>query len=312
MAPFGYRVRAEIIKGNLPVTDPDNPPIIGLSTIRNVKLTIEQRESSPRDHVILRETGFETEELASQSAIAAKSALRAAAVGAYVSMLLGNDKSTTYFAPIVVDRWRDEHHVDLRGDVHGIDVFDEGGLPISYGDIQMNGYAVGTISRFIENLESRINSPPIFAVGSRDELASEIYLLAAFETSDRARFIGNITALEVLAERTPRPKLAIDFVEECISRLKDTGLEESLSMSLRNGLSQLRIESISSAVRSLVVGVDFSEVDLGGRTPIEQLTFCYQVRSGLVHNGTVDDEINLSVENNRLRLMVRTILLARM
>lgn len=134
--PFGFRLRALVLRDELPATETDSK--------RHTALVIEKGTSRRPDHLILRQTGFASEQDAQEAGQAGKAALRATGVAIDVSMDLGPDLASTGIGQIVKDKIREEFGVELRGDVHGVDVFDEEGPEVRYMRMEAEGSVIST------------------------------------------------------------------------------------------------------------------------------------------------------------------------
>lgn len=277
-------------------------------------MTIQTGSGQRRhDHLTLKEGGFPTVEAALTAGTVAKAALRAAGVASDVAMMLGDDRASSRSSPYLKDKVLNEFGVALRDDVHGIDVFDEAGPPLQWMRMEAEGFATVPLDRFTSNLTENLES------GSSEldptiSLAFELYMAVAFESTERARLIGLIMVLEVIATRRRRPEPAVAIVEEALGMLKrrKEELDGPSFSSLESALRDVREESISAALREMIDAVDTSDVDLGGIAAPKFLTDCYAIRSSLVHNGSIGEGTDLSELTGRLLRLTRAALLARL
>lgn len=285
MPLFSFRLRALVLRDRLPATDKDGAIEVPYSK-RHTALTIEKGTGRRPDHLILRQTGFACEQDAQEAGQAAKAALRATGVATDVSMNLGPDLASTGIGQIVKDKIHKEFGVELRGDVHGVDVFDEEGPEVKYMRMEAEGSVIANLDDFVETLGTFLKSTSNTESDDRVQFASEVYMAAAFESSDRARFVTYITVLEILANRERRTQPALELIQTAIDQL-DTreSLDPGEKQSLRSGLLDLRSESIGSSIRSLVESMDTSTLDLGDRSIRRFINDCYAARSNLVHDG---------------------------
>jgi hypothetical protein len=203
---------------------------------------------------------------------------------------------------------------DLRADVHGVDVFPDSDRPV-YMRMEGDGYATVPADRFLEVLGTAVTDYGAALEAPKHLLAAEVLMSAAFEATDRARFLAYITALEILADRKPRSAVLDQVVDGAISDLEEVrdDLADDEYHSFRTGLVWLRQQSIGQAIRGLgkdLVGASIP--GLAGEAPRDFLARCYQVRSTLVHDGGMSSDIDLRALGGPLRSIVRAILIGEM
>jgi hypothetical protein len=278
---------------------------------RCLTLLIKKGTSRRPDHLILREVGFASEEAAWTAGKEAKAALRATGVAVDVPMDLGPDVASTGIGQIVKDQAREERGVDLRGDVHGVDVFEESSLEVHYVRMEAEGSVTANLDQFVETFSQFLTRTSGADIDDRVELAFEIYMAASFEATDRARFVTYITVLEILASRETRGQPALDVISNALSELDDRDdLEASAMSSLRSGLIDLQSESIGASIRSLVESIDTAQLDLGDRNVRRFISDCYEARSKLVHDGRIPLGFEIRIETPRLAAVAREVLLS--
>jgi hypothetical protein len=140
---------------------------------------------------------------------------------------------------------------------------------------------------------------PDKALTKKQTLAAQLYSQAHFQSSDAARFLTLISAIEALAERQRRAPATVALIERMIEKAATTSdLEESERKSLTDGLGNLKRESIGSACRRLV------RTHCGDPT-MDAFTRAYGVRGELLHNGEPSPETDLVVEVLTLDPLVR-------
>jgi hypothetical protein len=137
---------------------------------------------------------------------------------------------------------------------------------------------------FIEQIAGAIATPA--PMSAKQELAGEILSASYFEASDRSRFITFITALEALLDPQPRPAVAQELVAKLIEIVDGSGVDEGTRAAMSGSLQWLKQESIGQAGRALATRL------LPGRiyqmqSPARFFTFCYDLRSSILHFGTV-------------------------
>lgn len=133
---------------------------------------------------------------------------------------------------------------------------------------------------FCENLDKKLS------------LAFELYNSHFFELSTRAKFLQLISIVECLAKQAKSKKKIIDHLERLISlSKKEVSNLENISNDevdyFIQRLHNLKRESISMACQNLIQKY-LSDDDAA------VFKTCYNIRSKLVHDGTVKDEINIT------------------
>ncbi|MGH8924538.1 MAG: hypothetical protein ACRDWA_07895 [Acidimicrobiia bacterium] len=312
MPPFGFRLRALVLRDRLPATGTNGAIEVPCST-RHTALVIEKGTGRRPDHLILRQAGFASEQDARKAGKAAKAALRATGVATDVSMDLGPDLASTGIGQIVKDKIRDEFAVELRGDVQGVDILDEEGPEVRYMRIEAEGSVIANLDSFVETLGRFLESTSKTESDDLVQFASEVYMAAAFESSDRARFVTYITVLEILAVRERRTQPELDVIQTAVDQLDSSeDLDPSAKQSLRSGLLDLQSESVGASIRSLAESMDTSKLDLGDRPIRRFINDCYAARSNLVHDGHPGTGFDLRADTPRLARVAREALLSRL
>ena len=235
-----------------------------------------------------------------------------AGVLADVPIVPGRDAATSGFSRYLRDKIRAETGSDLRGDVHGVDVFSDSDRPV-YMRMEADGFASVPVDRFLEALGTAATDYRAAVGRPQRLLAAEVLMSAAFEASDRARFLAHITALEILADREPRSALLAQVVDGLPRNLDAVkgDLTEGEYQSFRSSLATLRLQSIGQAVRRLGTDIDRSSIPgLGDEDPGDFLARCYQARSNLVHEG--ETSADLRALGGPLHFLIRAIFLREM
>ena len=131
--------------------------------------------------------------------------------------------------------------------------------------------------------------PLVACLGSREQLALEVYNAAHFERSLRARFLAFVTTVEILAERPDRPATAQNLINRFVEMLDAADLDEGNSQQMRSALKDLRQRSIGAACRTLIAyHASADEARFFGK--------CYGARSQLVHAGTTEFDIPSNID----------------
>ncbi|MDQ3566032.1 MAG: hypothetical protein M3436_18730 [Pseudomonadota bacterium] len=168
-----------------------------------------------------------------------------------------------------------KHGVQLRDDIHGLDVYSEE-KPVTR--IALEAY--GSVTHKIENYEERLlaffQANP--TLSAKQLLALDLYNLSHFEGTPKTRFLTLITVVEVLSTRQPRTPAARSVVKSFRESVKTAGLTAAERNALSDALSNLSRQSIGEACRELVALCASAD-------NVVYFTSCYNARSDLVHAG---------------------------
>ncbi|MCI0559458.1 MAG: hypothetical protein MN733_13270 [Nitrososphaera sp.] len=147
------------------------------------------------------------------------------------------------------------------------------------------------VDRFVSTLTegSDLPNPTKVVDNEKIKTASELYSLSHFMTSLRARFLTQITALEILSEQPYHPahlQVLIDLWIAEIGALYDneSDSDERRRLNrLRTGICRLKRDSITESVRVLVRKALTSLKDPNACKLIGRVGPIYGVRSALTH-----------------------------
>ena len=171
----------------------------------------------------------------------------------------------------------------VRADVHGIDVYEHvDGLVFAAFNAEASlGKAAPA---FVEQIAGAITSP--VPMSAKQELAGEILSASYFEASDRSKFITLITAVEALLDPQPRPAAARELVAKLIEIVDGSGMDDGTRSAMSGSLQWLKQESIGQAGRTLATRLLSGRI-YQAQPPARFFTFCYELRSSILHFGTV-------------------------
>ena len=159
------------------------------------------------------------------------------------------------------------------------------------GGIVMSGSANVTIGRNINHVFEPLNQiiSSSIPADQRLLLAMELFASAKMETTERSRFVGIISALEPLAQQRKYESKELErLISVYQSELESSSIDPDLKDSLRSKIENLRIESISKAIRRLVKEKMPKYSD--ALTTIEE---AYRIRSRILHDGSTDADLEM-------------------
>lgn len=246
----------------------------------------------------VRAGGFASEQEARACAQRVRNALLICGAITQIGIDVGQDKAASRLGDAVRDRWRKEGK-RLLDDVHGISVFPED-LPVRF----VSGWArvvrglraeefVGQFRRALE---------AVTELSSRKALSLELYAASKFESSQRARFVTLVSAVEALAEQEYEDRQILDHVESLIEATKEK-LEAPARDQLLSRLGQLKRWSIARACKEMVT-------EHLGPKEAEAFAYAYDVRSEILHEGRVPAGADLGRDCHKLDELVSQLLVS--
>jgi hypothetical protein len=222
--------------------------------------------------------GFKTHEAALACGQRLKGAIALFAAERRLGLDAGNDKSTSSFSQAIKDAIAAQHGCQPREDVHGLDVYVEQ-PPVTR--LAVEGY--GSSSYVIEDYENRLRTfyDANISLTPKQQLALDLYNLAQFENTTKTRFLTLITVVEILAKRKPRSKEAKAYLKTLSAHVQNLALSSEEQTAIRNGIGNLKRQSISEACKDYVAQCASAE-------DAKFFMNCYDARSKLVHTGTTN------------------------
>jgi hypothetical protein len=141
-------------------------------------------------------------------------------------------------------------------------------------------------------------------------LAYDVYASAMFQTSDEARFIVLMTAVEVLVPSRRRPDHLLTVIDELLERIKQSdSLAASEAETLANGIRTLKNESIRSSGRHLASRL--TTRNYLGRPATDFWAYAYGLRSAASHGGaTPQIVLKIREASPELQWFVRDLILS--
>lgn len=155
--------------------------------------------------------------------------------------------------------------------------------------LTMSAFATVSITKGIANIVGPLDTivSTEHNVDPRLLVALEIFTAARLETTERAKFVGIVSALEPIAQQE---KYKSEELNELINNFKDqlnkADLDQDLKASLKGRIDQLCLESVSRAIKRLVRESLPDEPDV-----VEAVDEAYNLRSKILHEGSTDADL---------------------
>jgi hypothetical protein len=153
------------------------------------------------------------------------------------------------------------------------------------------------------NLEEKVaeSYAPDKALTKKQTLAAQLYNQSHFQSSDAARFLTLISAIEALADQKSKPQATVALIDRMMEMAAAAGNSDDLN----NGLGNLKQESIRSACRRLVETYGENPDDTHEAGAFAR---AYTIRSTLLHEGEPPPGTDLAAELRTLDLLVRRLI----
>jgi hypothetical protein len=250
---------------------------------------------------------YPTEEEARLAAQIAKRAVLIWAVRQRIGIDLGDGKLRSGFTNYG-RQWLEERvGGPVRNDLHGVDVFErQDGLKfVSFNLTATVGKSAKT---FVETIANEFARPT--QLSDKQVVAAELYSSSFFDVSPRSRLVTLVSAVEALLDLKERPRAAVDLVKLFKDHMKKAALDEATKSALHGSLERLRRESVGQCGRRLAEEL-LRDREYAGKRAAKFYSFCYDIRSQIVHDGHAHDtSLDLGEVTNTLGLFVADLLLA--
>jgi hypothetical protein len=297
MTTYAFRITAKLAEGGLEPKEREFPfvlPRLG----RPIMASLSKQESENGSRVLtLWCGGFNSEDEAREAGGPVKTALMLAGVLLYFGIDVGGDDVVSPAA-----KRKDGQPDDrLQPDVHGLQVVPEIEGMI-FGFLRMGRSVRDTISP--SDFEKKVAEcyRPGKQLTKKQTLSAQLFNQSHFHASDAARFITLISAVEALAEQSHSSPAACVLIEDSLRMAgAAVGLEEEEQEALKQGLSNLKRESIGSACRALVR-------THCGEPEVKDFKRLYNIRSTLLHDGEPPSGTRFDVELCVLDPLVRLLI----
>jgi hypothetical protein len=308
--PYNFRIRVLLPPRQKFVPAEQFQEPVELIDPMSMSISLPTDTSQPSE-IVLIGRGFDSEQLAMSAGIRANWALRAAGLVSGVPMAFGRNKATSQLSTVAREHAEAASGAMIIDNVHGLHVYYVDDRPAVVFAMRATGEVGRLGDKFIGALQAALRTAR--PLDENVALAFDLYFLTEFETSDRARVLALVTALEVLADRCPRPPAALEIVNHAIDdakrALKKLDDEQSRAVfnSLIGSLRDARDESITAAVARLVAKATSPYEQYLGKSAEEFVKKCYGTRSNLVHAGSEGD-VDLRELWPELRRLVAAVL----
>ena len=218
---------------------------------------------------------FRTESQAAECGRKLKTAFGVLAASRDFGIDLGRDTGSSRTSTGLKQSALDKFGVQLRDDVHGLDVFPEH-PPVRRWQMEMYGTVRGEIRDYDATLNALFESS--VTLKPKQQLALELLNLTHFEGQSKTRFLTLVTVVEVLATRLNKGADLRRLLVDLSKMVEESKLPATDKRLLIAGLGNLKRESIAASCRRFVA-------DLASESDADYFADCYKARSELLHTG---------------------------
>lgn len=165
------------------------------------------------------------------------------------------------------------------------------------------GYSYSRFSGFVDKMQEIFDSQTDVDINLL--ISMELFTSARLEATERTRFLGLVSSLEPMATQEPYGDVVTNLIDQYLSMLHETSVPEDVRNSLRGSIQRLKNESVGFSIKKLVRN-SFP----GDDKAITLVSHAYDVRSKILHNGQVDDDLEFIT--NELEGLVRRLIAHRL
>jgi hypothetical protein len=187
---------------------------------------------------------------------------------------VGGDGAGISFGAELRQAFSQQFGRELRGEVHGIDVFKEGSVSIIGS--QIGGHSHSSRERWESLIDEASGLVP--KLTKRQSICARLINDSFFVPSFDVQFILRISAVEALCTQERLDKNFQDMADSLLRSLEKLGGNESNKKILRDAIDRARVETIAKAYRAKIEGLLSSE----RRKQFDKL---YRTRGKFLHRG---------------------------
>lgn len=300
MNTWGFRFKFLIPRGKRINEESPSLEIYLPSEGKGVLLkSIDNNGIKDSDNLVISGSGFRSKEGAEACGKRIKNSILICGPILRMGFDVGKDKASFFLGEDFKIRGK-ELGYQLIDDVHGLCFFQEclkvrvcgGGASVIMGFPS---------KKFIEEFKNVYKTNQ--NLNDKQTLSLELYNMSYFETSQRARFITLISAIECLCDRERRSDNAFKHIESLAEMTRKSNLATNEKKSFLNNISNLKTESISESCKKLVktcLGVEYEA----------EFNKYYKIRSQMSHKGTPGKGINIISEISSLEAFTSKLFIA--
>ena len=166
----------------------------------------------------------------------------------------------------------------VLNDYHGLSTFPTIPKPL-FVKAQADVVIGKNINTLLETIEEAKNTS--VDVSIKIHIAYDLFAASFFQSSEDARFLTLMMAIETLLVQAPQSDEIVQYIENLISATDNSELSKEQKTNMKNALKMLMRQSIGQSGRILAECLGEKKYD--GMAPSKLFKTCYSLRSDLVH-----------------------------
>jgi hypothetical protein len=279
MITYAFRISCRTSDNSFPLEPAEQ--VVNLPGAPPIQVRSRKTEHQPGVSFVVWCKGLHTRDDAQALGARVKNAIRLSGLLLNAGIDVGRDEVVSQAAKRA-DGTNDER---LQPDVHGLQIVPDV-ENLRFGFIRFGGRERKPYSPSEFQDKVRESYQVADRLTKRQELAAQLYSEGYFQSSNAARLIVLVSAIETLAEPPLRSEKSIEFISSVVAAIPDADLEQDDRQRLVNALGNLQRQSISSTCTALVARHADPE-------QIDAFATAYRTRSSMLHTGEVPPEDDL-------------------
>jgi hypothetical protein len=268
--------------------DKQNNRIIAFSSL-------EQNSSIKQsNHLIIKSSGWSSEAEASVAAEKYLNIFRVCFAKLRLGVDYGRNLPKSMFTKYGL-AWLTQQtgHERILNDIYGSMVYETNPTP-RFVTMQADAVIGKPREQLIRAFDFALQQP--IQLSSREQLSIDVFNASFFQKSEDVRFLLLVMAIEALLESEPRSANALGHVEKLIGITEESKeLTITEKESLLGSLRWLKNQSINYQGRKIAKDRLGSKL-YSGKTPEDFFSYCYHIRSRLVH-GDISDPMTKEIRS---------------
>ncbi len=280
--PYSFRIR--FVRSPRDTINIDSPSWEIISPDEGIPITFRSREKntpvSQSRYLILQSSGWASGEDALRAGQRYQDALMLSLARLRIGADFGSRAPKSFVTEYGLSMLEQQKGQNVLNDVHGLMTFKSDAQPL-FVSAKVSPVRGVQQEQFERIFSYAIQRPR--EISDRERLSLELFNASFFQSSEDARFLLLVMAVEALIETSPRSKAAIEHVEDLLKiTFESQYLSKEEKKSISSTLQYLRQESINQSGQKLAK----ERLESRKYGELEAQRFfskCYHLRSRLVH-----------------------------
>ena len=231
--------------------------------------------------LVARSCGYPSEVEARENGERFRAALILSGVISRTGFDCGFDRPGMQFSDAIVDKIKQSTGVQLRGSIHGLDVFEE--KKVTHAAMNAN-LIVLTPPKLFQNAFENAMLISHGKLSERQKIAASLINDFLFVSNLDVAFVLRVSAVEALCEQRELTSLQLALVDQLTEHLKGLNGNDDDKEIIRKALDNDRKQSVRSAYMSKIRG-------LLSREHAKKVDALYEKRGKFVHDGKLRGQL---------------------